>query len=92
MYRTGDRGRFLSDGRLQHLGRYDDQLKIRGFRIEPGEIESTLCEHPGVNSCAVVVSEAPNGEKYLVAYIVDVPGRPVRPTHGTGSVVACPNT
>ena len=76
MYRTGDRGRFLSDGRLQHLGRYDDQLKIRGFRIEPGEIESTLCEHPGVNSCAVVVSEAPNGEKYLVAYIVDVPGCP----------------
>jgi amino acid adenylation domain-containing protein len=76
MYRTGDRGRFLPDGRLQHLGRYDDQLKIRGFRIEPGEIESTLCEHPGVNSCAVVVSEAPNGEKQLVAYIVNDPGCP----------------
>ncbi len=76
MYRTGDRGRFLPDGRLQHLGRYDDQLKIRGFRIEPGEIESTLCEHPGVNSCAVVVSESPNGEKHLVAYIVDEPGCP----------------
>jgi amino acid adenylation domain-containing protein len=76
MYRTGDRGRFLADGRLQHLGRYDDQLKIRGFRIEPGEIETTLCEHPGVSSCAVVVSEAPNGEKQLVAYIVDEPGCP----------------
>jgi amino acid adenylation domain-containing protein len=76
MYRTGDRGRFLPDGRLQHLGRYDDQLKIRGFRIEPGEIESTLCEHAGVNSCAVVVNEAPNGEKQLVAYIVDEPGCP----------------
>jgi amino acid adenylation domain-containing protein len=76
MYRTGDRGRFLPDGRLQHMGRYDDQLKIRGFRIEPGEIESTLCEHPGVRSCAVVVSEAPNGEKQLFAYIVDDPGCP----------------
>jgi amino acid adenylation domain-containing protein len=76
LYRTGDRGRFLPDGRLQHLGRYDDQLKIRGFRIEPGEIESTLCEHPGVSACAVVVSEAPNGEKQLVAYIVDEPGCP----------------
>ncbi len=76
MYRTGDRGRFLPDGRLQHLGRYDDQLKIRGFRIEPGEIESTLCQHPGVNSCAVVVYEAPNGEKQLAAYIVDEPGCP----------------
>jgi amino acid adenylation domain-containing protein len=70
IYRTGDRGRFLPDGRLQHLGRCDDQVKIRGVRIEPGEIESVLCEHPGVRSCAVVAHEAPNGEQRLVAYIV----------------------
>jgi amino acid adenylation domain-containing protein len=75
IYRTGDRGRFLPDGRLQHLGRYDDQVKIRGFRVEPGEIESTLCEHPQVGGCAVVAREAPNGEQRLVAYIVGEPGR-----------------
>jgi amino acid adenylation domain-containing protein len=74
IYRTGDRGRFLPDGRLQHLGRYDDQLKIRGFRIEPGEIESILCEHPEVGGCAVVAREAPNGERQLVAYIIGEPG------------------
>jgi acyl carrier protein len=78
IYRTGDRGRFLPDGRIQHLGRYDDQLKIRGFRIEPGEIESTLCEHPGVRCCAVVAREAPNGEQQLIAYIV---GDSARPSH-----------
>jgi amino acid adenylation domain-containing protein len=78
IYRTGDRGRFLPDGRIQHLGRYDDQLKIRGFRIEPGEIESTLCEHPGVGCCAVVAREAPNGEQQLIAYIV---GESARPSH-----------
>ncbi len=76
IYRTGDRGRFLPDGRIQHLGRYDDQLKIRGFRIEPGEIESILCEHPEVGGCAVVAREAPNGEQQLVAYIVGEPGHP----------------
>jgi amino acid adenylation domain-containing protein len=76
IYRSGDRGRFLPDGRIQHLGRYDDQVKIRGFRIEPGEIESTLCEHPDVGGCAVVAREAPNGEKQLVAYIVGEPGCP----------------
>ena len=76
IYRTGDRGRFLPDGRIQHLGRCDDQLKIRGFRIEPGEIESTLCEHPDVGCCAVVARAAPNGEQQLVAYIVGEPGCP----------------
>jgi amino acid adenylation domain-containing protein len=76
IYRTGDRGRLLPDGRIQHLGRYDDQLKIRGFRIEPGEIESTLCEHPSVGCCAVVAREAPNGEQQLVAYIVGEAGYP----------------
>jgi len=76
IYRTGDRGRLLPDGRIQHLGRYDDQLKIRGFRIEPGEIESTLCEHPDVGHCAVVAREAPNGERQLVAYIVGKAGCP----------------
>jgi amino acid adenylation domain-containing protein len=75
IYRTGDRGRFLPDGRLQHLGRYDDQLKIRGVRIEPGEIESTLCEHPEVGGCAVVARAAPNGEQQLVAYLVGAPER-----------------
>ena len=76
IYRTGDRGRFLPDGRIQYLGRYDDQIKIRGFRIEPDEIESTLCEHPDVGCCAVVAGKAPNGEQQLVAYIVGKPGCP----------------
>ena len=76
IYRTGDRGRFLPDGRIQYLGRCDDQVKIRGFRIEPGEIESILCEHPAVGGCAVIAREAPSGEQQLVAYIVGEPGRP----------------
>lgn len=78
IYRTGDRGRLLPDGRIQHLGRYDAQLKIRGFRIEPGEIESTLCEHPDVGCCVVVARAAPSGDQQLIAYIV---GDGARPSH-----------
>lgn len=39
-YRTGDRGRLRADGRLDCLGRMDQQVKLRGFRIELAEIEA----------------------------------------------------
>ncbi len=71
VYRSGDRGRFLADGRLQHLGRYDDQLKIRGFRIEPAEIEAVLAEHPGVSAGVVVARATTQEDRQLVAYVVD---------------------
>ncbi|MEV4530643.1 amino acid adenylation domain-containing protein [Streptosporangium sp. NPDC049304] len=63
-YRSGDRARWRSDGRLEFLGRLDAQLKIRGFRIEPGEVESRLLTHPGVRQAFVTG----RGEE-LVAYV-----------------------
>ena len=36
LYKTGDLGRWLSDGSIEYLGRNDFQVKIRGFRIELG--------------------------------------------------------
>ena len=42
LYKTGDLGRFRSDGNIQFLRRNDKQVKVRGFRIELGEIETCL--------------------------------------------------
>jgi acyl carrier protein len=53
---------------LEFLGRQDRQVKLRGFRIEPGEIESVLGAHPGVESCAVVV-EGEGEHRRLVAFV-----------------------
>ncbi len=48
LYRTGDLGRYRSDGEIEYLGRVDNQVKLRGFRIELGEIESVLASHPSL--------------------------------------------
>jgi len=70
LYRTGDRGRWRPDGRLDFLGRIDFQVKIRGFRIEPGEIEAALRSHDAVEQAVVVPRRDGARETYLCAYVV----------------------
>ncbi len=65
LYRTGDLGRYLADGRIEYVGRMDQQVKVRGHRIELGEVEAALREHDGVKEAVVV-----HGEGQLVGYVV----------------------
>jgi amino acid adenylation domain-containing protein len=72
MYKTGDLGRFLRDGRIDFLGRADHQIKLRGYRIELGDIESALNQHPSVRECVVSAREDVPGSQRLVAYVIPV--------------------
>jgi amino acid adenylation domain-containing protein len=71
MYRTGDLARYRDDGRIEFLGRSDNQIKIRGYRVEPEEIEATLTAHPSVAEAAVVLEA---GEPDLDALLAALDG------------------
>jgi amino acid adenylation domain-containing protein len=70
LYRTGDRGRFLADGRVEFLGRVDEQIKVRGFRVEPAEIAAALGRHRAVATAVVTERRDGAGRRRLVAHLV----------------------
>ncbi|MCG8535827.1 MAG: amino acid adenylation domain-containing protein, partial [Pseudomonadales bacterium] len=72
LYKTGDLGRFRSDGTVEYVGRKDFQIKLRGLRIELGEIEHALKQLTGVQDGLVLVEE----EK-LIAFVVTSDGQVV---------------
>jgi acyl carrier protein len=70
VYRTGDLGRWTSDGTLELLGRKDNQVKIRGMRVELEEIEAALLRHEEVLECVVAAHDYEQTDRRLCAYIV----------------------
>ncbi|GAB2934293.1 hypothetical protein GCM10027280_22610 [Micromonospora polyrhachis] len=75
IYRSGDLGRWLPNGRIEPLGRVDRQVKVRGFRVETAEVEAVLRGHPEVRDAVVVASAdvAHDGVR-LVGYVVSRAG------------------
>jgi amino acid adenylation domain-containing protein len=67
IYKSGDIGRWLPDGRIECLGRKDMQVKLRGYRIELGEIENALGKMEGIGMTAAIITTI-NGEKQIAAF------------------------
>ena len=68
-YKTGDLVRCLDDGKLEFVGRSDEQVKVRGFRIELGEVQHRLIQCEGIESALVLVKPNQETGNELVAYI-----------------------
>jgi non-ribosomal peptide synthase protein (TIGR01720 family) len=71
LYRTGDRARRLADGRVEYLGRNDEQVKYHGYRVELNELRVALGAHARVRDAVVVLRRnETNGREGLVGYYV----------------------
>lgn len=69
LYKTGDRCRWLLNGKIEFSGRLDAQVQLKGYRVEPEEIENVLLQLQHIAQAAVVTATVHN-EEHLVAYVV----------------------
>ena len=70
IYNTGDVAVRRADGRIDILGRADNQVKIRGHRIEIESIEAAILRHRDVAAAAVRTWPESTGDLRLSAYFV----------------------
>ena len=71
LYKTGDLGRYLSNGDVDYIGRRDFQIKIRGLRVELSEIENQLLLITGIKSCAVIYKKDED-DAYIEAFFTSI--------------------
>lgn len=76
LFRTGDSGRFLHDGRLEIHGRIAFMIKLRGYSIVFGAVETALLTHPSIEAAVVTTMDDPaTGQpEHLIAYVVPTEG------------------
>ena len=68
-YKTGDLAYWDEDGKLNYVGRNDEQIKIKGYRVELGEVEVALQSIPSVNSAVCSTYKDKYNENQIVAYV-----------------------
>lgn len=73
-YRTGDLGRFDSDGNLHYVSRIKDMIKSGGINVAPAEVEDFLATHPAVREAYVIGVPDPVKGEVLLALIQPVAG------------------
>ncbi|QXV63861.1 amino acid adenylation domain-containing protein [Mucilaginibacter sp. 21P] len=74
LFRSGDYGRWLENGKIEILGRKDDQIKINGYRIELSEVLRALLQVNGVADAFVTTKNDESTGKQLVAWFVTASG------------------
>jgi long-chain acyl-CoA synthetase len=78
-FKTGDLATISPEGFVSIVGRKRELILRGGYSVVPGEVETTLLDHPAVAEAAVVgVAHAELGED-VAAFVTLRPGAPASP-------------
>ena len=69
LYASGFQVRLDANGKLQYLGRLQEQVKIGSHHISLKEIEAVVTQHSAVRHTVIRVDEE-EGQKSVIAYVV----------------------
>jgi oxalate---CoA ligase len=70
-FRTGDQGRFDTDGYLYLIGRLKEIINRGGEKIAPREVDDILCQHPAVSQAVAFAVPHPTlGEDVAAAVVL----------------------
>jgi len=78
-FRSGDIGRFDSDGYLYIVDRLKDMIITGGENVYPKEVEDVLYARPEVEECAIIGLPDPEWGEKVTAFIVARPGEQIDP-------------
>lgn len=70
LFKTGDLGRRLKDGRLELVDSVRGQAWVEGYRVALGEVEAAVFEEPSVDDCVVLARQTENSGTRLACYVV----------------------
>lgn len=73
-FRTGDLGRFDTEGYLHIVGRSKDLIISGGYNVYPKEVESELDQLPGVKEATVVGLPHPDFGEGVTAFVIAADG------------------
>jgi len=71
IYKTGDLGRYQSDGTIEFIGRVDNQVKINGIRVELNEIEVAIKSYENIENAVVISQLSDTKELVVICYYIE---------------------
>jgi len=73
-FKTGDIVEIDDDGFIFIKDRKKDMIIIKGLKVFSAQVEAVICEHPGIEECAIIGVPDGRGGEFVKAYLVKKEG------------------